>query len=212
MMLARLKIPFSLSKQLACVLMLSCCLASQEGIGNNYTEDACSVAPYRDLCIHSLASFSNKAKQDPGKWARAGVSVTIGEAKKVAGSLAKLKRNGSGRVARGRNRMAVSDCVECFQDALDNLHESLDVLRNLSIVQFGSQMEDVTTWVSAALTDEDTCLDGFDQAKGKHLVSVLLCVSKVSYMTSNALALVNKLATTGPGYLTDDLNHRRRRR
>lgn len=211
MMLARLKVPFSPSKQLAWILLVfSCCLASQEGIVNNYTEDACSVAPYRDLCIHSLASFSNQAKQDPGKWARAGVSVTIGEAKKVAGSLANLKRNGSGLVARGRNRIAVLDCVECFQDALDNLHESLDLLRNLSIVQFGSQMEDVTTWVSAALTDEDTCLDGFDQEKGKHLVSVLNCVSKVSYMTSNALALVNKLATTGPGYLTDDLLHRRR--
>ncbi|XP_073157626.1 pectinesterase inhibitor 6-like isoform X2 [Henckelia pumila] len=210
MMLAHFK-PFSPSKQLAWILILSCCLASQNGNGDKYTIDACSVTPYRDLCVRSLASFSNEAKQDPSKWARAGVSVTIGEAKKVARSLANLKQNGSrGFVARARDRMAIADCVECFQDALDNLHESLDVLRNLSVVQFGSQMEDVITWISAALTDEDTCLDGFDQEKGKHLAFVLNCVSKTSYMTSNALALVNKLATTGPGSLAYGLKHRRR--
>lgn len=197
MILACLK-PVSPGKKLAWMLILSCCLASQDGYGDNYTEDACSVTPYRDICIHSLASFSDQAKQDPSKWARAGVSVTIGEAKKVGRSLANLKKNGSGLVARGRNRMAISDCIECFQDALDNLHGSLNVLRNLSVVQFGSEMEDVTTWVSAALTDEDTCLDGFDREKGKRIISVLNCVLKVSYMTSNALALVNKLATTGP--------------
>ncbi|KZV32352.1 hypothetical protein F511_03635 [Dorcoceras hygrometricum] len=203
-MFALLK-PFPPSKQLAWILILCCCLASQDAgsNSNNYTEDACSVTPHRDLCIHSLASFSNEARQNPSKWARAGVSVTIGEAKKVAGSFADMNRTGRGVVARGRNRIAISDCVDCFQDALDNLHESLDVLRNLSVVQFGSQMEDVTTWVSAALTDGDTCLDGFDQARGRQLTSLLNCVSKVSYLTSNALALVNKLATTGPGGLTE---------
>ncbi|KAL0435894.1 UNVERIFIED_CONTAM: Pectinesterase inhibitor 6 [Sesamum radiatum] len=135
---------------------------------------------------------------------RGGVSVAIGEAKRVARYLATLKRNrnGSGRI-RGRNRIAVSDCVECFQDTLDNLHRSLYVLRKLSARDFGSQVEDVATWVSAALTDEDTCLDGFDEETGKRVKPLINRVSNVTYMTSNALALINKLATAGPECLNN---------
>ncbi|KAI3449478.1 hypothetical protein Pfo_006143 [Paulownia fortunei] len=187
---------------LAWLIMFTRSSSSQNENGNDYVQDACSVTRYRDICIRSLASFSNTAKHNPIIWARAGVSVTIGEAKRVAQYLATLKRNKKGN--RGRNRVALSDCVECFQDSLDNLHKSLDVLRKLSIREFSSQVEDVTTWVSAALTDEDTCLDGFDEQKGKRVKALINRVSNVTYMTSNALALVNKLATAGPECLTND--------
>ncbi|XP_011079662.1 LOW QUALITY PROTEIN: pectinesterase inhibitor 6 [Sesamum indicum] len=170
--------------------------ASPNPNGDGYVRDACSVTRYRDLCIRSLSSFSSTAKDNPSKWARAGVSVAIGEAKRVARYLATLKRNRQ-RI-RGRNRIALSDCVECFQDTLDNLHRSLYVLRKLSVRDFGSQVEDVATWVSAALTDEDTCVDGFDERTGKGVKPLINRVSNVTYMTSNALALINKLVTAGP--------------
>ncbi|KAJ7972965.1 Invertase/pectin methylesterase inhibitor family protein [Quillaja saponaria] len=64
------------------------------GSGNNYVRDACSVTRYKDLCMHSLASFSDEAKSSPSKWARAGVSVTISEVKIVAAELIKLKISG----------------------------------------------------------------------------------------------------------------------
>uniref|UniRef100_A0A5B7C1W9 Pectinesterase inhibitor domain-containing protein n=1 Tax=Davidia involucrata TaxID=16924 RepID=A0A5B7C1W9_DAVIN len=168
--------------------------------GDRYVRDACSVTQYPDLCIHSLASFSNTAKQSPSKWARAGVSVTISEAKKVAQYLMNLKKR---RSMRGRNRVAISDCVECFLDTVDNLHKSLGVLRELNGQTFNTQMGDVTTWLSATLTDEDTCLEGFDGQKGEQVQLLQNRVSNVTYITSNALALVNKLATTGPESPTD---------
>lgn len=182
----------SLLLLLACLVISSCSSA----FGDDYVQDACSVTRYQDLCIHSLASFSSTAKNNPSKWARAGVAVTISEAKRVGRYLAALRK--------GRHKMALSDCVECFQDTLDNLHKSLGVLRKLSATEFGSQVEDVTTWVSAALTDEDTCLDGFEEQKGKRVRGLINRVTNVTYMTSNALALVNKLATTGPECLISD--------
>ncbi|KAG8389493.1 hypothetical protein BUALT_Bualt02G0235100 [Buddleja alternifolia] len=186
------------------MIMFSCSSASQNKEADNYVQDACSVTHYRDLCIQSLAPFSNSAKNNPSRWARAGVSVTIGEAKSVAQYLATTKRNKKATLGRGRNKIALSDCVECFQDTLDNLHKSLIVLRKLSIGQFSSQLDDVNTWVSAALTDVDTCLDGFDEQKGKRVKYLLNRVSNVTYLTSNALALVNKLATTGPKCLINE--------
>lgn len=102
------------------------------------------------------------------------------------------------RTMRGRNRGALLDCVECLSDAIDNLHMTLGVLRNLSGTTFEEQMEDVTTWLSAAMTDQGTCLDGFEGRKGKQVELLRNKVSEATCVTSNALALVVKLATTGP--------------
>lgn len=162
--------------------------------------NACSVTLYTDLCIHSLSSFSDTARRSPSKWARAGVSVTITEVKNVQAHLAKLKRY---RRLRGRNRIALSDCIETFGDALNELHRSLGVLRKLSRSTFSDQMDNLNTWISAALTDQSTCLDGFEGQNQKQIKLLRNQVQKVSYITSNALALVNKLATTGLDSSTD---------
>ncbi|CAL1360725.1 unnamed protein product [Linum trigynum] len=66
-------------------------------------------------------------------------------------------------------------------------------------------MADLTTWVGAALTDQDTCLDGFrDQeevsVKSKSKSSMKMVrrqVRRVGYIMSNALALITRLASTG---------------
>ncbi|KAJ9535474.1 LOW QUALITY PROTEIN: hypothetical protein OSB04_un001400 [Centaurea solstitialis] len=130
---------------------------------DNYVIEACSVTRYQDLCIDSLASYSNTAKKDPSKWARAGVSVTIGEAKNTTRYLVGLKKKNH---LKGRNRLALSDCVDVMQDSLTIC---IRVLRTLSDEVFETQMEDITTWISSALTDEDTCLDGFGGQNGKHV-------------------------------------------
>lgn len=189
----------SLLMLLACLITFPCFSISQIENGNNYVIEACSVTHYQDLCIHSLTPFANTAKDNPSIWARAGVSVTIGEAKRVARYLKTLtKSNKTTNLKKGRNIVALSDCVECFQSTLDNLHMSLEVLRKLSVREFSSQVEDVTTWVSAALTDEDTCLDSFEDQRKNRVRNLINRVSNAYYLTSNALALVNKLATAGP--------------
>ncbi|XP_071738333.1 pectinesterase inhibitor 6-like [Rutidosis leptorrhynchoides] len=162
---------------------------------DGYVKDACSVTRYQDLCIDSLSSYSKTAKTDPSKWARAGVSVTIGETKNVTCYLVGLKKNNH---MKGRNRVAVLDCVDVFQDALDRLHQSLGVLRRLNAETFDTEMQDITTWISSALTDEDTCLDGFEGQDSHEIKSLESKVKRSSYFTSNALALVAKLASSGP--------------
>ncbi|XP_021906963.1 pectinesterase inhibitor 6 [Carica papaya] len=179
---------------IALLLMVSL-EGSASGNSNSYVRDACSVTQYQALCIKSLASFSRVAKNSPSKWARAGVSVTITESKSVARYLYRLSKS---KHIRGRNRVAVFDCIECFGDAIDLLHRSLGILRKLSARNFDAQMSDLTTWLSAALTDTDTCLDGFEgQTKSRYLKLLRIKTLNATYITSNALALVNKLATTG---------------
>ncbi len=58
-------------------------------------------------------------------------------------------------------------------------------------------MNDIQTWVSAALTDEDTCTDGFAEnaMNGNVKTTVRARVVNMAHMTSNALALINSYAS-----------------
>ncbi|GAB4841124.1 hypothetical protein Ancab_021867 [Ancistrocladus abbreviatus] len=160
----------------------------------SFVQEACRVTRFQKVCIQSLSPFSNNARRSPSRWARVGVSVTIREVKGLKAFLNGLRQQGR---MMGRNRGALSDCCEVIQDALDNVHRSLKVLRMLNAREFEYQMSDLLTWLSAALTDEDTCLDGFDGHRGKLVGMIQSRVQHASYITSNALALANWLATTG---------------
>ncbi|KAJ8632224.1 hypothetical protein MRB53_025560 [Persea americana] len=57
-------------------------------------------------------------------------------------------------------------------------------------------MSNVQTWVSAAITDEYTCLDGLAETAGNGELKAALRsrVVHVARLTSNALALLNRYA------------------
>lgn len=82
------------------------------------------------------------------------------------------------------------------------MRELQDSIRELNSInykdssKFEMVMSDVETWVSAALTDDDTCLDGFGRAKTVVKDLVRQHVVKVVRLTSNALALINMYAST----------------
>lgn len=54
-------------------------------------------------------------------------------------------------------------------------------------------MSNVQTWVSAALTNEDTCVDGFQDVDGKVKSDVKRRITNVAKVTSNALCMINQL-------------------
>ncbi|CAI0404411.1 unnamed protein product [Linum tenue] len=57
------------------------------------------------------------------------------------------------------------------------------------------ELGNMQTWVSAALTDEDTCVDGLEGSamNGKVRDEIRRRVVWVAQLTSNSLALINRL-------------------
>lgn len=97
----------------------------------------------------------------------------------------------------GRGDMsAMHDCVEEIGDSINELRRSMGEMRQLSGGDVGLKMNDIQTWVSAALTNVDTCMDGFDGRQGNVRDVVRGKIVNVAQLTSNALVLVNKLAAT----------------
>jgi pectinesterase inhibitor-like protein len=95
---------------------------------------------------------------------------------------------------------AMKDCVEVLSESVDELRRSINEISRLSTSNFELTMSDVQTWVSAALTDENTCTEGFQEinAKGNIKTIVRGKIVQVAQLTSNALALINKLAASHP--------------
>ncbi|RXI01140.1 hypothetical protein DVH24_001374 [Malus domestica] len=93
---------------------------------------------------------------------------------------------------------AALDCVEESGHAVDEVQKSIDELGHVARgSNFWVQMSDIQTWVSAALTDEDTCMDAFDEHHMSGRVESLgpRYIVNVAHLTSNALALINSYAS-----------------
>lgn len=94
---------------------------------------------------------------------------------------------------------AIRDCLDEVEDSLDRVSKSCQEMKSVDRAKgndFTWRMSNVETWVSAALTDETTCMDGFAgrAMDDKIKASVRAQIVGVAHVTSNALALVNNFA------------------
>ncbi|KAL3499514.1 hypothetical protein ACH5RR_038607 [Cinchona calisaya] len=169
----------------------------------NFIEAACKTTRYYTLCIQSLSSYSHTIQQSDQQLARAALAVTLNKAQSTANFVAKLSKSSSGGIyIKPRESQALKDCIDNMVDSVDQLNQSMEEMGRLgnrvSGQNFIWHMSNVQTWVSAALTDENTCLDGFSgpDLSGNLKGVIRRRIVYVAQVTSNALALVNRFADT----------------
>ncbi|XP_011093878.1 pectinesterase inhibitor 3 [Sesamum indicum] len=141
---------------------------------------SCVHASYPEICLRTLSSYG-AAASTPRDLAQAAVRVSLAHVRRASEFLSQLKVG-------GRN------CVEQMGDSVEELSKTLAALEHLRRgADFRWQMSNAETWVSAALTNEDTCLDGFKEIDGKVRSDVRRKITNVARVTSNALYLINLL-------------------
>lgn len=131
--------------------------------------------------------------QDPSLLARAAIFVSFFKTRSIAlyvGNLSHESRVGAREGDDPRASMAVHDYFTLLSDAVDHLRSSL---RQMVDLNGSSEESNVQTKMSAALTNEDTCTDGFEEMGDDPPVKADVCnrMVEVKEVTSNALALVN---------------------
>ncbi|GJX30063.1 pectinesterase inhibitor 10-like protein, partial [Tanacetum coccineum] len=93
-----------------------------------------------------------------------------------------------------RQIAAMKDCMELLSDSVYQMKRSLAEMNRPGSKDFGLVMSDIQTWISSALTDEDTCSEGFaNDPKMKNVVRGKIV--NVVHLTSNALGLINNYAS-----------------
>ncbi|XVF08439.1 hypothetical protein REPUB_Repub07fG0003800 [Reevesia pubescens] len=159
-----------------------------------FIRTSCSSTTYPKLCFESLSTHASLIQTSPQFLAHSALNVTLSTAKSTSTMMATLSKSHG---LKPREVEAMQDCVEELSDTIDELRSSIREMGQIKGSNFGLMINDIQTWVSAALTDENTCSDGFQgkNMNGNVKTAVRTKIVTIAHLTSNALALINNYAT-----------------
>ncbi|KAK4572033.1 hypothetical protein RGQ29_030443 [Quercus rubra] len=160
----------------------------------DFIRTSCSATIYPRICFSSLLLHADSIQTSPKVLTATALNVTLAAAKSTSALFLNLSQSHG---LKPREIGAMKDCLEVLSDSVNELRESIAEMGKLNGSDFQDIMNDIETWVSAALTDEDTCTDGFEgkAMNGNVKNDVRKLILDIAHMTSNALALINKYAS-----------------
>ncbi|KAK4428767.1 putative pectinesterase/pectinesterase inhibitor 13 [Sesamum alatum] len=146
----------------------------------------CAGTDYKQTCEDSIlkAVAKNSAPQ-PIDILEASFTVAFDEINGVLKKVSALKYSDKFKQA------ALEDCLVLLDDAVDELNRSVSSVQGKDKAAFSSKTPDVNNWLSAVLSYEETCIDGFPDGAEKAAMKKLLMSSKEH--GSNALAIVSNV-------------------
>jgi pectinesterase inhibitor-like protein len=165
----------------------------QTEANTEFIKTSCNATSYPDLCFSSLSPYAGKIQTSPFNLASTALSVSLASAESTTSDLTQMS---SAPSMDPHDREALRDCMDNLADAVDELRQSVKTMSHLGGKETGYQINSLQTWVSAALTDDNTCMDGFRTSGGDVRKEVKSHVLNVAQLTSNALDLISGLSKT----------------
>ncbi|KAH7445564.1 hypothetical protein KP509_01G014700 [Ceratopteris richardii] len=157
----------------------------------------CSRTLFPDACLDELSSFSLSALVNPSQLVSFAVQAALSrtnEAYQVA--LEVSSRSGLSLL----ERQCTLDCAGFMEDAKEQLGSAFSKLSAVHGSDIGSIqgfLRDVKVWLSASLSLQTACVDGFDLAPGSVQVEVESHQGYLAKVIGNGLFLVDVLARVG---------------
>ncbi|KAB2029200.1 hypothetical protein ES319_D05G146800v1 [Gossypium barbadense] len=162
-------------------------------------KSACSGTFYPDLCFSAVTTVpAGTAKKVRSQKDVIELSLNI-TTTAVEHNYFKIKKLLARKDLTTREETALHDCLETIDETLDELHEAVEDLHEYPNKKSLTQhADDLKTLMSAAMTNQETCLDGFShEGADKKIREVLIDGEKyVEKMCSNALAMIKNMTDT----------------
>ncbi|KAK8692754.1 hypothetical protein V6N13_070361 [Hibiscus sabdariffa] len=147
----------------------------------------CGKTRFPNLCVNSLLQFPGSVTASEQDLVHISFNMTLRHFSQALYTTSLI----SSVEMHPRVRSAFDDCVELLEDSVDALSRSL-----YSVVPSqdggnnkGGSSQDVMTWLSSALTNHDTCTEGFEGVSGKVKDQVAAKLKDLSELVSNCLSL-----------------------
>lgn len=155
-------------------------VTSSEKVLSNLVKSVCSQTRFPNRCVSSLASYRGYETATLDIL----ISLALKESMERAQHAYEFSMSLNNDTMNERERAAWQDCVELFQDTVDRLNVCL---RNDSV------RKDIPNWLSAALTNQETCLNGFHELNLTDSSNIKTLMSSralnVSELVSNSLCM-----------------------
>lgn len=158
----------------------------------------CSVTQHPDSCISSISSLNNNnnndPKADPVHFFNLSLAFSFNEVK----NLSSLPKELIPKANDKRIESALQDCSSLFENSVSQLNDSAALMKVSpgEKVFTDLKISNLQTWISAAMTDEETCFDGLDEIGGGVSTvgdEVKMKVHKSQEYMSNSLAILNNI-------------------
>ncbi|CAN4085732.1 unnamed protein product [Withania somnifera] len=147
----------------------------------------CSRTLYPSLCLNSLINYPGANTASDTDLIHISVNLTLqqfGKALYRASDINNLQMN-------TQTRSAYDDCLELLGESVDLLSHSLTSVfpGDGDTDSPDGSTQDVITWLSAAMTNHETCTDGFADVTGNVKDHMSENLKDLSELVSNALAI-----------------------
>ncbi|XP_021904644.1 pectinesterase 1 [Carica papaya] len=149
----------------------------------------CGVTPYPDSCFTSISSLNTSIKPDPEFVFNLSLKVSIAELSNLSSSIKTLNNL--------HGDAALRDCASLLEDAVSGLSDSVSAMEvgAEGKVLTAEKVNDLQTWISAAMTDQETCADGLEEMGETVVDEVKRRMQKSKELMSNSLAILAKMET-----------------
>lgn len=165
---------------------------SMEITFRTYIKTSCNSTTYPSICYKSLSPYASKIEADPMKLCNASLSLALKAARSANSTISNiLQRNNLTDI----EKQVVQDCSDNVKYSMGQLQDSVDAMGHLDGFDKEFQISNIKTWMSAAITNDQTCSDGFDDMNGDATLrdKIRKIVLNAARMNSNALYFVNNL-------------------
>lgn len=160
--------------------------------------DSCSSTLYPDLCYSTIASVPGMSKKITSQKDVIEQALNITH-QVVQQTYSKIKKLFKHKHLTKREKVALNDCLEMIDATLDELQETSEELEKYSTKKsLKEHASDLKTLISSAITNQESCIDGFshDGADKKVRKELLASEHHVEKMCSNALAMICNMTNT----------------
>ncbi|KAK4406989.1 putative pectinesterase/pectinesterase inhibitor 39 [Sesamum angolense] len=153
-------------------------------------QSTCEGTLYPDLCVSTVAAFPELRRKTLPEIISGTINVTMKEVRASASNCSSLRRKLVKKLE-PLDLQALDDCLELFSDTVGELKR---ILADLSAGSSADKYyDDLQTLLSGAMTNQDTCLDGFAYSKNNTRQLIQGRLKRITKHMSNSLAMVKKL-------------------
>ena len=162
--------------------------AEKPSASNKAVQAICAPTDYKETCEKSLA---NAHTSDPKELVKIAFDATVGNIGDVLKNSALLKE----AEADPSTKDAFNVCKEVLETAVEDLRRSIDEVGAFDATRVNEYVEDLKTWLSAVVTNQETCIDAFNETSGNAGEKMRKLLATAKQMSSNGLAMVTDVSS-----------------
>nr|GFA07751.1 putative pectinesterase/pectinesterase inhibitor 26 [Tanacetum cinerariifolium] len=151
----------------------------------------CAVTHNPETCVNDLTSLDSKNMYyDPELI----FNLTLSRALTELVNISSLPKTLISKSTDLRAGSALRDCVNLFDDAVSQLSQSIESMKIVGDkILDEEKVGDIKTWISGAMSDQETCTDGLEEMGSSDLEEVKMKMRLSSEFMSDCLAILNNL-------------------